>query len=208
MAKAAQGDFGARADDQDVGDVLFSEDAIAAAVAEIAARIDADYADKVAAGEELVLCGVLTGAYVFQSDLARKLKVKHVVDFIKASSYGSSTVTTGEVKIELDTASSLSGKHVLLIEDIIDTGVTLKNLSARVRSQGCKSVELVALLDKRERRKVELEGKYVGFVCPNEFVVGYGLDFAARYRSLPYVGVLKPSVYSSPPEDETQDTIG
>ncbi|HVF19614.1 MAG TPA: hypoxanthine phosphoribosyltransferase [Mycobacteriales bacterium] len=178
--------------DSDVGEVLISEEEIRAKVAELAAIIDADYE-----GRELLLVGVLKGAFVIMGDLARALKTPASVDFMAVSSYGSGTSTSGVVRILKDLDTDIGGKHVLVVEDVIDSGLTLSWLLRNMTSRGPASVEVCALLRKPEAAKVELPVKYVGFDIPSEFVVGYGLDYAERYRELPFVGLLKPEVYAT-----------
>lgn len=176
----------------DVAQVLFDEAAIAARVAELAAQIQADYA-----GQDLVLLTALKGAVVFLADLMRNLEMPVCPDFILASSYGDSTESSGDVQLRLAGCGDLAGRHVLVVEDIIDTGRTLKALVKVVRERGAASVKTCCFLDKPSRRVVEMTPDYVGFEIPDHFVVGYGLDYAQRYRNLPYVGVLKPEVYET-----------
>ena len=177
--------------DSDIGEVLISEEEIRAKVAGLAADIDADYE-----GRELLLVGVLKGAFVIMGDLARALKTPTSVDFMAVSSYGSGTSTSGVVRILKDLDTDISGRHVLIVEDIIDTGLTLSWLIANLRSRGPASVEIATLLRKPDAIKVEVPVRYVGFDIPNEFVVGYGLDYAERYRDLPYIATLRPEVYA------------
>jgi hypoxanthine phosphoribosyltransferase len=165
---------------------------IQAKTTELAKQIDADYDDR-----EPLLVGVLKGAVMFMSDLARVLERPSTMEFMAVSSYGSATTSSGVVRILKDLDRDIAGEHVLIVEDIIDSGLTLswllKNLSARQPA----SIEVVALLRKPDAVKVHVPVKYVGFDIPNEFVVGYGLDYAERYRDLPYIGRLKPEVYTS-----------
>jgi hypoxanthine phosphoribosyltransferase len=176
--------------DADIEAVLVSADTIAARIVELAAQIDADYANR-----EPLLVGVLKGAVMFMSDLARALERPSTMEFMAVSSYGSATTSSGVVRILKDLDRDIAGQHVLIVEDIIDSGLTLhwllKNLSARQPA----SLEVVALLRKPDAVKVEVPVKYVGFDIANEFVVGYGLDYAERYRDLPAIGRLRPSVY-------------
>jgi len=174
----------------DIKEILFSEEKIAEKVAELGKQISENYK-----GKELLVIGVLKGANVFMSDLIRKIDIPVEIDFIAASSYGHSTESSGIVKIIKDLDYSIEGKHILIVEDIIDTGLTLKYLSENFISRGPKSLEIVTLLDKPERRKVDLNVKYVGFLIPDEFIVGYGIDFAEKYRNLPYIATLKKEVY-------------
>ncbi|BEP29615.1 hypoxanthine phosphoribosyltransferase [Helicovermis profundi] len=174
----------------DIKEVLYSEEIILRKVIELGERIANDYK-----GKELLVIGVLKGANVFMSDLIRKIDLPLQIDFIAASSYGHSTESSGIVKIIKDLDYSIEGKHILIVEDIIDTGLTLKYLSENFNSRGPKSLEIVTLLDKPDRRKVDLNVKYVGFKIPDEFIVGYGIDFAEKYRNLPYIATLKKEVY-------------
>lgn len=175
----------------DIQEVLFSEELIAQKVGELGQRITADYE-----GKELLLICVLKGASVFTGDLMRKIDLPCEVDFMAASSYGASTESSGVVKIVKDLDYSIEGKHVLVIEDIIDTGLTLHYLVDLLKSRSPESVEVVTLLDKPERRKAQVPVKYKGFDIPDEFIVGYGIDYAEKYRNLPYIATLKPETYS------------
>ncbi|UCH35087.1 MAG: hypoxanthine phosphoribosyltransferase [Armatimonadota bacterium] len=176
--------------DNDVKEVLLSAEQIQARVKEMAQQIATDYR-----GREPVLVGVLDGAVVFLADLMRALPIAVRVDFVKWSSYGDATVSSGEVQVLKDLGSSIEGKHVLVVEDIVDTGLTLRYLLENFENRSVASLAVAALLDKPSRRKVDVKLDYVGFQVPDEFVVGYGLDLAQRYRNLPYVAVLKPEVY-------------
>ena len=170
----------------DVDRVLVSADQLQARIAEIAARIDADYA-----GEELLLVGVLKGAFVLLSDLMRALEAKVPVDFMAVSSYGSATRSSGVVRILKDLDTDIEDRHVLVVEDIVDSGLTLDYLLRNLRSRGPASVEVMALLSKPARHKIQVPVRYVGFEVPDLFVIGYGLDFDERYRGLPYIGTLR-----------------
>ena len=172
--------------------VLISRQEIADKVAEMAKAIDADYA-----GREVLLVGVLKGAVMIMADLARALTVPVSMEFMAVSSYGSSTSSSGVVRILKDLDREVADKHLLVVEDVIDSGLTLSWLLRNMKSRGPASVEVCALLRKPEAAKVELPVKYVGFDIPSEFVVGYGLDYAERYRELPFVGLLKPEVYAT-----------
>jgi hypoxanthine phosphoribosyltransferase len=174
----------------DVKEVLLSAQQIEARVKELAAQISADYR-----GREPVLVGVLDGAVVFLSDLMRALTIPLRIDFVKWSSYGDASVSSGEVQMLKDLSFSVEGNHILVVEDIVDTGLTLRYLLENLHTRNAESIAVAALLNKRSRRRVEVELDYVGFEVPDEFVVGYGLDLAQRYRNLPYVAVLKPEVY-------------
>jgi len=170
--------------------ILFSEEQIQEKVRELASTISKHYA-----GKKILCVGLLTGAFVFVSDLLRHLTVPYEVDFMVVSSYGKGTETTGSVKLKKDLSIDPQGRHVLIIEDLIDTGHTLAWIKDHLRMKKCASVEIVCLLDKKARRTCAVEVDYVGFICPDEFVIGYGMDFADEYRCLPWVGVLKPSAY-------------
>ncbi|GAB6109157.1 hypoxanthine phosphoribosyltransferase [Fusibacter bizertensis] len=175
----------------DVKEILYSEKQLNEKVEELAARISADYK-----GKDLLLIGVLKGANVFMCDLMRKISFPIQIDFIAASSYGHSTESSGVVKILKDLDYSIEGKDVIIVEDIIDTGLTLHYLMDNFNSRKPNSLEICTLLDKPERRIANLEVKYIGFQIPDEFIVGYGIDFAERYRNLPYIATLKESVYT------------
>ena len=171
--------------------VLVDEDAIGAKVRELAARIDADYE-----GQELLLVGVLKGAVMVMADLSRALTLPVEMDWMAVSSYGSGTKSSGVVRIMKDLDRDIMGKHVLVVEDILDSGLTLSWLLRNLRSRGPASVEVLTLLRKPDALKVTVEPRYVGFDIPNEFVVGYGLDYAEKFRNLKVVGTLAPHVYS------------
>jgi len=166
--------------------VLISEEEIQKKVTEIAEQITEDYK-----GEELLVVAILKGAMIFTADLIRRISLPVRLDFMAVSSYGSSTESSGVVRILHDLDESVEGKHVLLVEDIIDTGLTLKYLIQNLRSRKAASLKVCVLLDKPERRVVDVKPDYCGFSIPDEFVVGYGLDFDENFRHLPYVGVLK-----------------
>lgn len=174
----------------DVDRVLLDEQQIRDRLAEIGAQIAADYAE-----EPPILVGVLKGAVMVMADLARSIDLKVEMDWMAVSSYGSGTKSSGVVRILKDLSGDITGRNVLIVEDIIDSGLTLKWLLANLRSRGPKSVEIATLLRKPEAARVEIDVKYVGFDIPNEFVIGYGLDHAENYHNLPYVGVLARSVY-------------
>ena len=175
----------------DLSDILLTEEQIGAKLDELAARIDADYA-----GKDLLLVGVLKGAVMVMADLSRRLHIPAEMDWMAVSSYGSGTKSSGVVRILKDLDTDLTGRNVLIVEDIIDSGLTLSWLLANLRSRGAASVEIATALRKPEAAKVDVDVKYVGFDIPNEFVVGYGLDYAEKYRNLPFVGTLAPHVYS------------
>jgi hypoxanthine phosphoribosyltransferase len=164
---------------------MIEEDALRDRIAELGAEISADYA-----GKDLLLIGVLTGAVFFMADLMRQITVPCEVDFMAISSYGASTDSSGVVRILKDLDESIEGRNVLVVEDIIDSGLTLSYLKRTLSARRPASLEVCALLTKPERREVDVPVRYIGFEIPNRFVVGYGLDFAERYRNLRYVGVL------------------
>ncbi len=174
----------------DIQKVLLSADDIQAKLAEMGAEITHDYG-----GKSLLLVGVLKGAFVVMADLARYVALPLEFDFMAVSSYGAATKSSGVVRILKDLDHDLEGRDVLLVEDIVDSGLTLKYLLKNLAARKPASLEVAALLRKVGIQQVELDLKYVGFDIPNEFVVGYGLDFAERYRNLPYVGTLKPEAY-------------
>jgi tRNA(Ile)-lysidine synthase len=175
----------------DLAAVLVSEEQIASRIAEIGAQIDADYA-----GGDLLLVGVLKGAVMIMADLSRALRHRAEMDWMAVSSYGSGTKSSGVVRILKDLDQDITGRHVLVVEDILDSGLTLSWLLANLRSRGPASVEVCTLLRKPAAAKVDVEVRYVGFDIPNEFVVGYGLDHAQKYRNLRFVGTLAPHIYS------------
>ena len=180
--------------DNMIAKVLVSEKEIDEIGWRIAAAIDADFGGR--QDKRLVLLGILKGSVVFLGDLMRKLKTPHEIEFMKVSSYGAGTKTTGELKIHLDvTRPDLADCHIVIVEDIIDSGRTLSFLVKYLRERGAESVRTCTLLDKPSRREVNFSADYVGREIPDEFVVGYGLDYDEKYRMLPYVGVLKREVY-------------
>ncbi|MDO5549051.1 MAG: hypoxanthine phosphoribosyltransferase [Eubacteriales bacterium] len=170
--------------------VLFSEEEIAEKVKEIGAQISKDYA-----GKNPLIISVLRGSFVFMADLVRAITVPCEVDFLSVSSYGSGTVSSGEVKIVKDFENSVADRHVIVVEDILDSGRTLSYLMNTLRTRGVASLSLCTFLDKPDRRVVPVEVDYCGFQVPDEFIVGYGLDYDQRFRNLPFVGILKPEVY-------------
>jgi hypoxanthine phosphoribosyltransferase len=175
----------------EAGRVLVSSVEIQEKVREIGERITNDYR-----GEKVLLVGILRGAVVFLSDLMRHLQLPCEIDFMEVSSYGSDTSSSGVVRILKDLEEGITGRHVLIVEDIIDTGLTLSYLRRSLLARKPASLEICALLSKPSRRRVELDVKYLGFEVPDEFVVGYGLDFAGAYRNLPDICVLKPEVFA------------
>jgi hypoxanthine phosphoribosyltransferase len=174
------------ATDPAIGEILVQEDELQARVRELGEQISADYA-----GRDLLLVGVLKGAVFFLSDLMRHIEVPCEVDFMAVSSYGSSTDSSGVVRILKDLDASIEGRDVLIVEDIVDSGLTLSYLLRTLKARDPASLEVCALLTKPERRKVDLPIKYVGFEIPNRFAIGYGLDHAERFRNLPFVAVLQ-----------------
>ena len=171
--------------DRAVAEVLVEEDALQSRIAELGEEISADYA-----GRDLLLVGVLKGAVFFMADLMRRLTVPCEIDFMAVASYGAGTDSSGVVRILKDLDLNVEGRHVLIVEDIIDSGLTLSDLVRNLEAREPATLEVCALLTKPERREIDVPVRYVGFEIPNRFVVGYGLDFAERYRNLPYVGVL------------------
>ncbi|MCD9026302.1 hypoxanthine phosphoribosyltransferase [Cohnella silvisoli] len=176
----------------DIQEVLYSEEVIQQKVRELGTAISRDYDGR----NPLVIC-VLKGAFIFMADLSKNITIPIELDFMAVSSYGNSTRSSGEVKIIKDLDASVEGRDVLIVEDIIDSGLTLSYLIDVLERRNALSVNVVALFDKPGRRTADLNADYTGFIIPDAFVVGYGLDYAERYRNLPYVGVLKPEVYSS-----------
>jgi hypoxanthine phosphoribosyltransferase len=172
-----------------VGEVLIDQPALQGRIGELGAEISADYV-----GRDLLLVGVLKGAVFFMADLMRELSVPCEIDFMAISSYGAATDSSGVVRILKDLDINVAGRDVLVVEDIVDSGLTLSYLMRNLRSRKPASLEICALLTKPDRREIEVPIRYVGFEIPNRFVIGYGLDFAERYRNLPYVAVLHPDL--------------
>jgi hypoxanthine phosphoribosyltransferase len=181
----------------DVEEILLSDEQLADRIAGLAGEVSADYLNR-----DPVLVSVLKGSIVFLADLIRALDLPLSVDIMEVSSYGAATETSGQVRILKDLSSSIEGRHVLVVEDIIDTGLTLNYLLRYLRGKNPRSLRICALLDKPARRLVEIPIDYLGFTIPDQFVVGYGLDFAEFYRNLPYIGVLRPAVYGGSPPPE------
>lgn len=173
-----------------IKEVLVSREELANRIKELGAQISKDYA-----GKEILMVGVLRGAVIFMADLARAIDRPVALDFIAVSSYGASTRSSGVVRILKDLDEEIEGKHLLIVEDIIDSGLTLKYLIDNFRSRRPGSVKICTLLSKPDRRKVEVPVDYNGFTIPDSFVVGYGLDYAEKYRNLPFIGILKPEAY-------------
>ena len=178
--------------EEDVAEVLIGEEELQTRIGELAMEIEAAYRGI----DDLILICVLKGAFVFLSDLSRKLKRPHELDFMGVSSYGAGTESSGAVRIVLDLKEDIGGRNVLIVEDIIDSGRTLDYLRRNLLARSPASLRIVTLLDKPERREVEVPVDYTGFHIPNEFVVGYGLDFGEIYRNLPYIAVLKPEIFA------------
>ena len=176
--------------ESDLTEILLTEEQIHEKLAEIARQIEADYA-----GKELLIVGILRGAVMVMADLARELRIPIEMDWMAVSSYGAGTQSSGVVRILKDLDTDLEGRSVVIVEDIIDSGLTLSWLRANLESRGAASVEIVALLRKPDAAKVDVDVKYVGFEIPNAFVIGYGLDYAEQYRNLRGVAVLAPHVY-------------
>lgn len=174
----------------DIENVLVTSEDIQVRVRELGRQISVDYADK-----DLLLIGILRGAFIFLADLVREIDVHVETDFIAISSYGSSTNTSGVVRILKDLDDDIEGRHILIIEDILDTGLTLNYLVKNLSSRRPASLEVCSFIIKEGKQRVPIEPKYTGFMVPNTFVVGYGLDYAQRYRNLPFIGTLKRSVY-------------
>lgn len=177
----------------DIGEIILTEEQIQARINELGEEINAEYQDKEA---ELIMVCVLKGAMIFMADLTRKIQRPIIFDFMDVSSYGAGTESTGSVKIEKDLEQDIRGKHVLIVEDIVDTGLTLKKVIEMLQTREPASIKICTLLDKPARRtEKQIVSDFNGFEIPDKFVVGYGLDFAETYRNLPYIGVLKPEVY-------------
>ena len=174
-----------------IAQILLSEEQLKAKVSEMAAKISEDYKDK-----KLLLVGILKGSMVFMADLMRFLDINAKIDFMSVSSYGSSTVSSGQVRIIMDLKSPVEDYDILLVEDILDSGATLSDLKEVLLARQPRSIRIATLLDKPARRKADISADYRGFEIPDEFVVGYGLDFNEDYRNLPFIGVLKPEAYS------------
>lgn len=176
---------------EDVAEVLITEEELQARIAELGKAISADYQ-----GRDLLAVCILRGAVIFLSDLIRQIAVPHEIDFMAVSSYGgNSTESSGVVRILMDLTTSIEGRDVLIVEDIVDTGLTLDYIIDNLKTRRPASLRTCALLNKHERRKVDVPLDYVGFDIPNKFVVGYGLDYEEKYRNLPFIGVLKPELY-------------
>ena len=174
----------------DMESILLTEEELQRRIAQMGREISRDYE-----GKEPLFIGVLKGCFVFMADLMRQVTIPCGVDFMVVSSYGKSTNTTGAVEIIKDLSQDVYGRHLVIVEDILDTGITLSYLTKYLKNRSPASVSIATLLDKPERRRAEVAAKYVGFTVPDAFVVGYGLDYAEKYRNLPYIGILKPEIY-------------
>jgi hypoxanthine phosphoribosyltransferase len=174
----------------DIKEVLYSEDQLKDRIRQMGAKISNDYS-----GKELILIGILKGSVIFMSDLLKEITIPCKMDFMAVSSYGNSTQSSGVVRILKDLDFEIQGKDVLIVEDIIDSGVTLKYLMKCLFARKPNSLEIICLLNKPDRRKVDIQVKYLGFDVPDYFLVGFGMDYAEKYRNLPYVGILKDEIY-------------
>jgi len=181
---------------KNIGHILFTEEQIQQKVQELASTISTHYNNRPAGSKPILCVGLLTGAFIFVADLLRRLTVPYEVDFMVVSSYGSGTTSSGSVKLKKDMSIDPHGRDVLIIEDLIDTGHTLAWLENHIKGKKVTSLKLCTLLDKVSRREADVPVDYVGFECPDEFVVGYGMDFAEEYRCMPCIGVLKPEAYA------------
>jgi hypoxanthine phosphoribosyltransferase len=175
----------------DMESVLLSEEQIAARIRELGAQLSRDYE-----GKDPVFVGVLKGCFVFMADLMRSVDIQCTMDFMAVSSYGSGTTTTGAVKINKDLSQDIAGRHVIIVEDILDSGVTLSYLTKYLSGREPASIRIVTLLDKPARRRADIKADYAGFEVPDAFVVGYGLDYDEAYRNVPFIGILKPEIYT------------
>lgn len=175
---------------QDIKEILFSEEVLTERIKELAEEISTDYK-----GKDLLVVGILKGSVIFAAELIKNISTPCEIDFMAVSSYGNSTETSGIVRILKDLDSNIEGKDILIVEDIVDTGVTLAYLLKYLKARKANSIEIVALLNKPARRTSNLDVKYIGFEVPDGFIVGYGIDYAEKYRNLPFIGILKPEIY-------------
>ncbi|WP_252232003.1 hypoxanthine phosphoribosyltransferase [Clostridium sp. ZBS15] len=175
---------------EDIQEILFDEETLNEKIKEIAAKISEDYK-----GRELVVVGILKGSVLFAAELIKNISIPCEIDFMAVSSYGNSTETSGVVRILKDLDYSIEGKDILLVEDIVDSGITLSYLLKYLKARKAHTIEIVSLLNKSARRTAKVDVKYIGFEVPDAFIVGYGIDYAEKYRNLPFIGVLKPEVY-------------
>jgi hypoxanthine phosphoribosyltransferase len=187
--------------DDDMAEILITQEQLAQRIAELGAQITADYD-----GRRLLLVGVLKGAVIFLVDLARQIQLSLEIDFMAISSYGASTQSSGIVRILKDLEDSVEGAHILVVEDIVDSGLTLDYLLRSLAARGPASIRVCGLLVKERQRELSVPVDYVGFTIPDRFVVGYGLDFAERYRNLPYIGVLRPELYETAASTSASDS--
>lgn len=176
--------------EKDIQEILFTEGQLKKRVDEIARQIEADYV-----GKEIMLISVLRGSFIFMADLCRAIRLPCTLDFMSVSSYGTGTTSSGQVQITKDLSEDITGRHIIVVEDILDSGNTLSYLLNILEHRHPASVRLCTLLDKPDRRTKPVDLHYRGFTIPDAFVVGYGLDYAEKYRNLPYIGILKPEVY-------------
>ncbi len=176
--------------EKDIQEILFTEEQLKKRVGEIARQIETDYA-----GKEIMLISVLRGSFIFMADLCRAIHLPCTLDFLSVSSYGTGTTSSGQVQITKDLSEDITGRHVIVVEDILDSGNTLSYLLKMLNNRHPASIRLCTLLDKPDRRVKPVDLHYSGFTIPDAFVVGYGLDYAEKYRNLPYIGILKPEVY-------------
>lgn len=176
---------------EDIKEILFNEENITKKVEEISTAISRDYK-----GKDLIVVGVLKGSVLFAAELIKRITIPCEIDFMAVSSYGDSTESSGVVRILKDLDHSIEGKDVLIVEDIVDSGITLSYLTEYLKARKANSIEIVTLLNKPARRKKDIFVKYIGYDVPDEFIVGYGIDYAEKYRNLPFIGVLKPEVYN------------
>jgi hypoxanthine phosphoribosyltransferase len=175
---------------EDIKEILFSEEVLAKRIKELANQISVDYE-----GKDLLIVGILKGSVIFAAELIKNISTPCEIDFMAVSSYGNSTETSGIVRILKDLDNSIEGKDILIVEDIVDTGVTLAYLLKYLKARKANSIEIVALLNKSARRISDIEVKYIGFEVPDGFIVGYGIDYAEKYRNLPFIGILKSEIY-------------
>lgn len=174
----------------DIEKIFFTEDQLKEKVKELGKQISDDYQ-----GKYPLFIGILKGSFIFMADLLKNINIYSEVDFMAVSSYGNGTSTTGAVKITKDLSRDIEGRHIILVEDILDSGITLSYLRKYLEVRQPASITICTLLDKPSRRRADVYAKYIGFTCPDAFIVGYGLDYGERYRNLPYIGVLKPEIY-------------
>ena len=179
----------------DIQEILFTEDEIAQRIEELGAELFESYTPLVQAGERVVFISVLRGAAIFMADLVRKVALPLEMDYMAISSYGNGAKSSGVVRILKDLTTDIRGLHVIVVEDILDSGLTLNYLMKNLASREPASIEVVTLLRKKTLQQAKISCKYVGFECPDRFIVGYGLDYAERYRNLPYIGILKSEIY-------------